>query len=138
MTEDIKTSSQMTDEARQTDQYVADEAQARGASTVQSIRPAIDDAKATGREALNTAKELATDAKAMAGDAWNTARSYAKNAGGVAGEKLGGIKAKASDLQHTAARRISDEPLKAVAIGAAAGALVAALFMRRGQGRRNY
>ena len=48
-----------------------------------------------------------------------------------------GLFAKASDFQETAARRIADEPLKAVAIGAAAGALLAALLMRRGRNRRD-
>jgi len=145
MTDDIKTPSQIADEARQTGQnaanaagQLANEAQANAASTVQALRPAMDDAKATGRDALNTAKALAGDAKAVAGDAWNTARSYAKNAGGVAGEKLGDFKAKASDFQETTARRIADEPLKAVAIGVAAGALLAALVMRRGRDRRDY
>ena len=58
-------------------------------------------------------------------------RGYAKNASGMAGEKLGTLKTQASDLQATAARRIADEPVKAVAIGAAAGALLAALVLRR-------
>ena len=56
----------------------------------------------------------------------------------MAGEKLGDFKTKASDFQATAARRIADEPLKAVAIGAAAGALLAALVMRRGRDKRDY
>ena len=80
----------------------------------------------------------AADAKATGRDAWNTARRYTRNAGGVAGEKLGDLKVKAGDFQETAARRIADEPLKAVAIGAAAGALLAAIFMRRGRDKRNY
>ena len=91
---------------------------------------------ATGREALDAAKGFAKDAQAIAGDAWKTARTYAGQAGDVASEKLGDFKARASDFQETAARRIADEPIKAVAIGAAAGALFAALFLRRGRGRR--
>jgi ElaB/YqjD/DUF883 family membrane-anchored ribosome-binding protein len=138
MTDDTNTPSQMVDGAKQAGRDAAQamdgfasEAQAKSASTVQSLRPSVDEAKAAGREALNAAKGLA-------GDAWERAQGYAKNAGGVAGEKLDNFKAKASEFQGTAARRISDEPIKAVAIGAAAGALIAALFMRGGRGTRRY
>lgn len=137
MTDEIKTYSQIADEARQTGQnaanaagQLANQAQANAASTAQALRPVLDDAKATGRDALNTAKGLASDAKEIASDTWNTARSYAKKASGVAGEKL-------SDFQETVARRIADEPFKAVALGAAAGALLATLIMRRGRDRRD-
>ena len=122
MTDNTETPSPMADGTRQPG--LANEAQAKNASTVQALRPAIDDAKAAGREALGAAKQIA-------GEAWETTRSYAKNASGVAGEKLGALKTKASDLQVTASRRIADEPIKAVAIGAAAGALLAALVLRR-------
>lgn len=145
MTDDIKTPSQIAEEARRTGQNAADaagqlanETRANAAGTVQALRPAIDDTKATGRDALGTAKVLASDAKAIAGDAWNTARSYARNASGIAGEKLGDLKARVSGFQETTARRIADEPLKAVAIGAAAGALLAALVLRRGRSKRSY
>lgn len=128
MTDTTETPSPMADGTSQTG--FASETQAKSASTVQAIRPAIDDAKAAGREALGAAKDIA-------GDAWKTAQSYAKNASGVAGEKLGALKTKAADFQVTASRRIADEPLKAVAIGAAAGALLAALVLRRKGGPRS-
>lgn len=119
MTNDTDTPSPRADETRQTGT----------ASEAPTFRPAIDDARTAGREALGTARE-------MAGVAWGSARSYARNAGGMAGEKLGSLKSKAADFQATAARRIADEPVKAVAIGAAAGALFAALLLRRGRGPR--
>lgn len=122
MTDNTETPSSMADGASQTG--LASEAQAKSASTVHALRPTIEDAKAAGREALGTAKEIA-------GDAWETARNYAKNASGMAGEKLGDLKTRACDFQVTASRRIADEPIKAVAIGAAAGVLLAALVLRR-------
>lgn len=129
MTDDTNTPSPIADGARHTGQEAAqtmrgwaNEAQAEGANT--------------GRDALNTAKGLFKDAQGVTGDAWDVARTYAKYASDIAGDKLGDLKAKASELQGTASRQIANEPIKAVALGAAAGALLAALVMRRGRGPR--
>ena len=111
-------------EAAQTMRGWANEAQAEGAKT--------------GRDALNTAKGLLKDAQGVSGDAWNVARTYAKYASDIAGDKLGDLKVKASEFQDTTARRIANEPIKAVALGAAAGALLAALVFRRGRGPRGF
>jgi ElaB/YqjD/DUF883 family membrane-anchored ribosome-binding protein len=134
-TDDTDNFSPMADGTRPTGR---DAAQATAADTAQALRTGADEAGTAGRQALNTAKDLAGTARAKASDAWQKARVYAKEAGGVAGEKLGDFKVKASGFQDTAARRIADEPIKAVAIGAAAGALLAALVLRRGRNTRNY
>ena len=116
----------------------ARQAQANDPGTTPALESAIEKSRATGQDVLNTARDLAGTAKEIAGDAWKKAQTYAASASGKAGEKLEVVKAKASDLQATTARRIADEPIKAVAIGAAAGALIAAIVMRRGRGTRNY
>jgi len=118
-------------------------------TTVQALRPDTEAANTTTRDSVKSAKDLAQDAKTVAADAWQAARSYAKTASGTAGEKLGDFKAKAgerlgdlkvkaTEFQGTAAKRISEEPIKAVAIGAAAGALLAAVMLRRGGSRHDY
>ena len=117
---------------------LASQAQAKASGTAQALDSAIDKSKTTRQDVLNTARDLAGTAKEIAGDAWKKAQTYATTASGVAAEKLDVMKARASDLQATTARRIADEPIKAVAIGAAAGALLAAIVMRRGRGPRSY
>jgi len=134
--------------AQDRDQLATDERVLR-ATTVQPLRADTKAANAATGESVKSAKDLAKDAKTVAADAWQAARSYAKSASGTAGEKLGDFKVKASErlgdlkvkateFQGTAAKRISEEPIKAVAIGAAAGALLAAVMLRRGGSRRDY
>ena len=117
---------------------LASQAQAKASSTAQALDSAIDKSRTSSQDLLNTARDLAGTAKEIAGEAWKKAQVYATNASGVATGKLDVVKTKASDLQATTARRIADEPIKAVAIGAAAGALLAAIVMRRGRGTQTH
>ena len=125
-------------DAVQAREKLASQAQAKVSGAAQALDSAIDKSRTTGQDVLNTARDLAGTAKEIAGEAWKKAQTYVTQASGKAGEKLEVVKAKASDLQATTARRIADEPIKAVAIGAAAGALLAAIVMRRGRGPRSY
>ena len=125
-------------DAAQARDKLASQAQAKASSTAQALDSAIVKSRTSSQDLLSTARNLAGTAKEIAGEAWKTAQVYATNASGVATEKLDVVKAKASDLQATTARRIADEPIKAVAIGAAAGALLAAIVMRRGRSTRSH
>ena len=124
-------------DAAQARDKLASQVQAKVSSTAQALDSAMDKSKATRQDFVNTAKDLAGTAKELAGDAWKKAQTYATTAGEVAAEKLDVAKVKASDFQATTARRISEEPIKAVAIGVAAGALLAAMVFRRGRDSRN-
>ena len=95
-----------------------------------------DDARRVGQSAAQAAEGLTHDAKDLAHDALNTARGYARSAAGTANEKLARLKSKAADAQATATRYIADEPVKAMLIGVAAGALLATLLLHAGRARR--
>lgn len=142
-----KTPAEIENDARQVGrdaanaaQGIADDAKAIGANTVQALRPAVEDAKATAREAADTVKGLAADAKEIAGDTVDSATDYAKNTAksvaDAAAEKLRLLKLKAADAQTVTAQYIADEPIKAVLIGVAAGALLATLLLNVNRPRR--
>jgi ElaB/YqjD/DUF883 family membrane-anchored ribosome-binding protein len=136
MADDAKTPSQLADEARRAGRDasaaasgLAGEAKTIAGDTARALRSGAADAKATAGEALDTARGIAADAKDVASDAAETGRAYARNAVDEAGKKFTGFKERAVEWQGSCVKRIEAEPVKAVLIAAAGGALLAGLLL---------
>jgi ElaB/YqjD/DUF883 family membrane-anchored ribosome-binding protein len=145
MADDPKTPSQLADEARRAGRDasaaaggLAGEAKTIARDTAQSLRSSAADAKATAGEALDTARGIAADAKDVASDAADTGRAYARSAVNEAGKKIAGFRERAAGWQASCAKHIEAEPVKAVLIAAAGGALLAGLLLAFDRSGRRY
>ncbi|MDB5930387.1 MAG: hypothetical protein JWR60_2094 [Polaromonas sp.] len=76
----------------------------------------------------------ATNTAFNAEDSRQLAAAYPASTSDIAGDKFRRFNDKAHALQAKAARQIAREPVKAAALGVAAGGLLAALVMRRWRG----
>ncbi|VWX60555.1 conserved hypothetical protein [Burkholderiales bacterium 8X] len=131
-----KSPSQLGEDAKQTGRDAMDsargyaqEAKETARDATQSIRSSADDAAQLGREALGTAKSYAEDAKKTARQAVDTGKAYAKDAVNAAGRKLGDLRGQVDVAKERGTRYINEEPVRAVMIAAAGGALLTALIL---------
>lgn len=145
MADDAKTPSQLADEARQAGRDastaasgLADEAKTIAGDTVQALRSSASDAKATAGEALDTVRGIAADAKDVAADAVGTGRVYAQDAVNEVGRRIVNLRERAAEWQESCAKQIAAEPVKAVLIAAAGGALLAGLLLAFDRSGRRY
>lgn len=111
MADDAKTPSQLADQARQ------------------AAQDASSAAGGLAGEALDTARGVAADAKDVAADAVDTGRAYARNAVNESGKKIASFKEQAAQWQASCSKQIAADPVKAVLIAAAGGALLAGLLL---------
>lgn len=119
LNEDVKTPSEVAEEARQ------------------AGRDAMNAAQGHAAEALDTAMGVAADAKDVARDATATGKAYARSAMDAAGEKLGVLQDKMAAAQESCTRYIGQEPVKATMMAVAGGALLTGLLMAALRGRRS-
>jgi ElaB/YqjD/DUF883 family membrane-anchored ribosome-binding protein len=87
-------------------------------------------------EALDTARGIAADAKDVASDAAATGKAYARGALDEAGKKIAGLRERAAGWEASCVKQIEAEPVKAVLIAAAGGALLAGLLLAFDRSRR--
>ncbi len=127
----------MADDAK-TPSQLADEAKAVAGDTAQALRSGLNDVKATAGEAMDTARGVAADAKDVAADAVDTGRAYARNAVNESGKKISSLKEQAAQWQASCEKQIAADPVKAVLVAAAGGALLTGLALAFARSQRRY
>jgi ElaB/YqjD/DUF883 family membrane-anchored ribosome-binding protein len=148
-TDDVKTPSQIAEEARQAGRDAVQavqghvhEANQIGRDAVQAIRPNVEDARQTAREAVDTAKGVASDAQDIASDAARTGRAYARDAANKAvdkaSSKFNDFRQQVGQARDNCAQYIADEPVKAALISAAGGAALTVLLLSMLRAGRSY
>lgn len=143
-TDNVKTPSELADEARQTarDAVQAAQGYAResgriGRDAAQSIRWTVEDAKDTGGQALDTVKALSSDAADIAKDAAGVGRAYARNAIGATGRTLRDWKGQVSHAKERCKQYVADQPVRSSLIAVASGAVLMTLMLPLIKKRRN-
>ena len=143
--DNVKTPSQLADEAGnigqdavQAAQGYAQETGQIGKDAVQSIRSNLEDARETGRQAAGTMAGLSADARDLAKDAADTGRAYARGAVNATGRKIRDFKGRMSDVRESCTHYIADQPVRSSLIAAASGAALMALLLALGRSRRRY
>jgi hypothetical protein len=138
-----RTPAELAEEARQARddaiaaaQGYAAESMAIGRSAAQSVRSNFQDATATGAQALDTAERMASDSMAIASEAVDTGRAYAQDAVDAAGKKIGTVRMDLQGLKEKSFQYIADEPVRSVLYAAVGSALLTALVLAIGRGRR--
>ena len=90
--------------------------------------------------AKDAASDYADDAKDTARSAVESTKAYAKSAVSAASRKFDDVRGQVEEVKQKSTAYIADEPVRAVMIAAAGGALLTALFLvaMRGGGSRRY
>jgi len=141
--DNVKTPSQLADEARQTGrdalqavQGYAQESGRIGRDAALSIRSSVEDAKEVGLQAAGTVAGLSNDAKDIARDAASTGKAYAKDAVNATGRKIRDFRGHVTHAKESCEQYVAEQPVRASLIAMAAGALVTSLLLSVVRGRR--
>jgi ElaB/YqjD/DUF883 family membrane-anchored ribosome-binding protein len=129
MADDTQTVSQLADEAHQVGRDastaasdLAGEVKTIAANATEAWRTTAADATATAGEALDTVRGVAADAA-------GTGRAYAQEAVHEARRTMTSLRERAGEWQASCVKHIAAEPVKAVLMAAAGGALLAGLLL---------
>ncbi|MDM0052967.1 hypothetical protein [Variovorax sp. J22R115] len=143
--DDVKTASELAEEARQTGHDAvlaahgyAQEGQRIGREAARSVRASLADAKETGSEALDTVRGLSNDARDLATDAIRSGRSSARDAVSAVGERARALGERVQHSKEACAGYIAEQPVRATLIAMASGAAAMTLMRHFLRARRGH